>query len=88
VASALRDEAPVVRSAAVTALEERIPGSTEPLLLSALDDADAGIRRSVAFALGRSGSAAAIPRLADLASHNADARRALWEILERQSREP
>lgn len=87
-ASALHDEDRAVRSAAANALKELMPGPAEPLLLSALDDVDADVRRTVAFVLGESGSAAAVPRLADLASHNADARRALWEIFERQSREP
>ncbi len=61
-----------VKQAAITAIGEIGGDDVGPRLMATLDDAHWGVRAAAAVALGRAQVAHALPRLRDLAEHDAD----------------
>jgi HEAT repeat protein len=81
---ALSDEDAAVRIAAAYSLGSLGSEAAVAPLLAALSDEDRAVREAAMGALGALGAAAAVPRLLDLVEDSPAARRALWEIAERQ----
>ena len=82
---ALGDEDAAVRRAAISSLGPLGSEATVAPLLAALSDEERAVREAAMEALGELGAVAAVSRLIDMVEDGPAARRALWEIAERQA---
>lgn len=64
--SALNDSLPIVRATAVAAVLYLPPSESAPSLIPLLSDKDEFVRRETAYALGKTRSRSAVPRLSEL----------------------